>query len=837
MSSSFSNSMLTHFIKVSDHLCIPFQDIQQATKNFSTLIGKGGYGLVYKGELLISGKLTLVAIKRLDTNISGQGLKEFLTEIHLLSCYKHPNLVSLVGFCEEDDEKIIIYDYAERGSLEKYLTKGKSTVQLTWLQRINICIDAARGLDYLHNHVAQDQRIIHRDIKSANILLSHDWKAMIADFGLSTIGRANEKFSFIITNASGTHGYCDPAYMRTGVLTKESDVYSFGVVLFEVLCGRLGFINVNSEQRFLAPLAKRYYEMGRLSEIIDPYLKFEVDSESLNRFSVIAYQCLLKDRERRPSIGLVLKKLEVEAKILRGPQENLQGYKNKSFKSSDGVPSQTNNLPSNAIAELEHEFKQLLSVCSIPVEPDRIYECLPSSLSRKSGSSFGSSESDTSKNDPSDSHTAVYKPLVLIPARLITVLHDLAQDMVNGGHTQQYLIIYRDIRSQLLQKCLHQLGVEKPSEDLIRNMEPEAVAHKMGTWIDSMRIAVKLLFAAERNLCDQMFEGIESLKDQCFAEVTQGSVDMLLNFGYVVVESKRSPKNFFVLLNMYKIVLELHSEIETLFSAKACKVIIEAVLCFTMQLAQTVKGTLRAFEEAVEKDATRITSGDMNVHRLTTYVINYFECLFNYRFLKQLFQEFDGGVAFNTQLASVTMRIMQGLQTNLERKSKEFTYLAYSKLFVMNNIHYVVQFVSRSEAKNLLGDDWVQQLRRIVQQYANQYKRIAWAKILQCLSIQGAGSLGGDEGNNSGASHALVKERLRIFNSQFGKLHHRQSQWIVPDSELRVSLRLAIAEYLLPAYKAFIQQFGSLVKNRHKYIRYSSEDLDRMVGEFFKEDR
>lgn len=310
MMPSSSNITITPFIKETEHLSIPFRDIKEATKNFTTIIGKGGYGAVYKGELLLSGKLTTVAVKRLDSNISGQGFKEFLTEIDLLSRCKHPNLVSLLGFCEEEDEKIILYEYAEHGSLDKYLCMVKNSRPLTWMQRINICIDAARGLDYLHNHVAQDHRVIHRDIKSANVLLGQDWKAMIADFGLSKIGRANENVTYIITNASGTHGYCDPAYMHTGILTKESDIYSFGVVLFEVLCGRLGYINVNSEQRFLAPLAQRYYEEGNIEEIIDPYLKTEVDQSSLSMFSDIAYQCLQNDRGRRPSVSLVLQKLE-----------------------------------------------------------------------------------------------------------------------------------------------------------------------------------------------------------------------------------------------------------------------------------------------------------------------------------------------------------------------------------------------------------------------------------------------------------------------------------------------------------------------------------------------
>ncbi|CAI9277514.1 unnamed protein product [Lactuca saligna] len=336
-------------IRESLHLRVPFRDIEIATKNFTTIIGKGGYGFVYKGDLLLSNKLTSVAVKRLENGL-GQGLKEFLTEIQMLSHYKHPNLVSLLGYCEEGHEKILIYEYAERGSLDRYLSKANSMFPLPWKQRINVCIDAARGLDYLHNHVAENQRVIHRDIKSANILLDHNWKAMIADLGLSKLGRANEIDTYLVTNACGTQGYCDPVYIETGILTKESDIYSFGVVLFEVLCGRLGFMKVNNESRFLAPLARSCYEKGTLNDIIDLDLKNQVDSNSLNTVSEIAYQCLKNDRKQRPSMSLVVEKLvralelqelaeASESQVLqkknqRNNNENIWPYNQKKEKAS-----------------------------------------------------------------------------------------------------------------------------------------------------------------------------------------------------------------------------------------------------------------------------------------------------------------------------------------------------------------------------------------------------------------------------------------------------------------------------------------------------------------------
>ncbi|KAL0680522.1 hypothetical protein Bca4012_047369 [Brassica carinata] len=172
------------------------------------------------------------------------------------------------------------------------------------------------------------------------------------------------------------------------------------------------------------------------------------------------------------------------------------------------------------------------------------------------------------------------------------------------------------------------------------------------------------------------------------------------------------------------------------------------------------------------------------------------------------------------------MRIMQALQNNLEGKSKQYRDPALTHLFLMNNIHYMVRSVRRSEAKDLLGDDWVQRHRRIVQQHANLYKRTAWTKILQTSSAQGLTSSGGgslEGGNSSGVSKGLLKER--------------QSQWTVPDTELRESLRLAVAEVLLPAYRSFLKRFGPLVengKNPQKYIKYTAEDLERLLSELFE---
>ncbi|KAK1430756.1 hypothetical protein QVD17_13733 [Tagetes erecta] len=296
------------FIKEFKHLMIGLEAIISATNNFCdrNYIGKGGFGKVYGGELAQSDGQTMVAVKRLD-RVFGQGDPEFWKEIMMLSVYKHENIISLIGFCDENDEKIIVYEYASNRSLDLHL----SSTNLTWIQRLKICIGVARGLEFLHNLKGTQHRIIHRDIKSSNILLDENWKAKISDFGLSKFGPANQQHTFLVSHAVGTLGYCDPLYAEMGFLTKESDVYSFGVVLFEVLCGRLCISNYKDEYQPLVGLVRQRYEQNKLNEIIFDHIRDQINPDSLKVFASIAYKCLQRDHEERPTMTQIVKELEI----------------------------------------------------------------------------------------------------------------------------------------------------------------------------------------------------------------------------------------------------------------------------------------------------------------------------------------------------------------------------------------------------------------------------------------------------------------------------------------------------------------------------------------------
>ncbi|KAL7101976.1 hypothetical protein ACP275_08G090200 [Erythranthe tilingii] len=283
-------------------------EIQLATKNFALLIGRGGFGEVYKGH--IDNKQTTVAIKRLKSS-SKQGAQEFLAEIETLSELRHANLVSLIGYCNEEGEMILVYEYMPCGTLADHIYKlageNNTCSSLTWKQYLDICIGAGRGLDYLHT----GHGVIHRDVKASNILLDENFIAKVSDFGLAKLENKSKLKTHITTNVKGTFGYLDPNYFNTHKLTRKSDTYAFGVVLLEVLCGRPAVdLKVPEDKRVLSKWARDKISIGEADQIVSVSLRDEISPDSLKTFVGVAQRCLSDELKNRPTMSQVVSQLE-----------------------------------------------------------------------------------------------------------------------------------------------------------------------------------------------------------------------------------------------------------------------------------------------------------------------------------------------------------------------------------------------------------------------------------------------------------------------------------------------------------------------------------------------
>ncbi|KAK8936415.1 Serine/threonine-protein kinase PBS1 [Platanthera zijinensis] len=327
-----------------------YRELVAATKNFrgDCFLGEGGFGKVYKGKLESSNQI--VAIKQLDRN-GLQGNREFLVEVLMLSLLHHPNLVNLIGYCADGDQRLLVYEFMALGSLEDHLydshllnvhlvntivftcfcvnlhsSHSSNTTDLTlerkrldWNTRMKVAAGAAKGLEYLHDKATPP--VIYRDLKCSNILLGDGYQPKLSDFGLAKLAPVGDN-THVSTRVMGTYGYCAPEYAMTGQLTIKSDIYSFGVVLLELITGRRAIDSSRTagEQNLVAWARPLFKDRRKFSQMADPVLQGQYPVRGLYQALAVAAMCVQEQPAMRPLIADVVTALTYLASQLHNSQ-------------------------------------------------------------------------------------------------------------------------------------------------------------------------------------------------------------------------------------------------------------------------------------------------------------------------------------------------------------------------------------------------------------------------------------------------------------------------------------------------------------------------------------
>ncbi|KAJ6926900.1 serine/threonine-protein kinase PIX7 isoform X2 [Populus alba x Populus x berolinensis] len=314
--SSPSTPNIGEELKVSSQLRkFSFNELKSATRNFrpESILGEGGFGCVFKGWINENGTAPVkpgtglsVAVKTLNHD-GLQGHKEWLAEVNYLGDLLHPNLVKLIGYCIEDDQRLLVYEFMPRGSLENHLFRR--SLPLPWSVRMKVLLGAAKGLTFLHEEA--ERPVIYRDFKTSNILLDADYNAKLSDFGLAKDGPEGDK-THVSTRVMGTYGYAAPEYVMTGHLTSKSDVYSFGVVLLEMLTGQRSMDKhrPNGEHNLVEWAQPHLGERRRFYRMIDPRLEGRFSIKGAQKAIQLAAHCLNRDPKARPLMSDVVEALK-----------------------------------------------------------------------------------------------------------------------------------------------------------------------------------------------------------------------------------------------------------------------------------------------------------------------------------------------------------------------------------------------------------------------------------------------------------------------------------------------------------------------------------------------
>ncbi|XP_030522071.1 exocyst complex component EXO70H1-like isoform X2 [Rhodamnia argentea] len=496
-----------------------------------------------------------------------------------------------------------------------------------------------------------------------------------------------------------------------------------------------------------------------------------------------------------------------------------------------------------AMKRLQKEFYQILSLNRAHLDPESV-------SARSSRASARSSISEYS-DDGNDEACAARDSIAEVEEASTAAMSDLrsiAECMIASGYGKECVSIYNIIRKSIVDEGIYRLGVERLSTSQVTKMDWDVLEMKVKNWLGAVKIAIRSLFTGERILCDHVFASSDSIRESCFAEISRDGAMILFGFPESVVRSKRSPEEkMFRLLDMYLAISESWPDIESIFAFVSTSTVRSQTLTSLARLSESAHSMLSDFEAAVQKDSRKssppVAGG--GVHTLTVRTMNYLTLLADYgSIVGDIFADWPGPAKSSMpescldtapesdDAPAISLRLtwlILVLLCKLDGKAKRYKDVATAYLFLANNLQHVVSKVRASNLQDLLGEEWVAKHESKVKQYTGNYERLAWSQVFASLP---------ESSPAAGASpaQAQAQERFRRFNTSFEEAYRKQSESVVPDTNLREEILASVGGRLVQAYREFYEAHRHAIGEERSvglFVRYAPEDLENYLSELF----
>ncbi|CAI9287947.1 unnamed protein product [Lactuca saligna] len=487
-----------------------------------------------------------------------------------------------------------------------------------------------------------------------------------------------------------------------------------------------------------------------------------------------------------------------------------------------------------AMKRLEKEFYQILSANRDVLDSESV-----SNHSSRARSSV-SDEDDASEEDDrisSSGNTVSDGERVSVSEIVMADLKSVADCMISSGYAKECVKIYKIIRKSIVDETLYNLGVEKYSLNQVNKMEWEVIEPKIKTWVHAEKVAVKSLFYGERILCDYVFSSSEKIRESCFSDICKEKAIQLFEFPEFVAKSKKSMERMFRTLDLYNGISEQWPDIEMIFSFDSMVVVRTQAITSLVKLGDAVRAMLTDFEAAIQKETSKTPVHGGGIHPLTRYVMNYLVFLSDYAIalsdivadwplqIQSPLPESYFSSTGSEESSSISARfawLVLVLLCKIDASAELYRDVAQSYLFLVNNLNYIISKVHSSNLKLLIGEDWLVKHEQKLKQYAANYERMAWSKVMTSLPE-----------NPNNLPIEAARECFRRFNLEFNNACRKQATWVIPDSKMRDEIKISVAKKISPVYRNFYDRYRDVFRGVDSVVRYAPDDLGNHLSDLF----